>query len=136
MNRCEKDHQAYLIAKQNHPTPEFNCRGEPQWNGSAAQVLLKELVEKGEHKGVEPKILWSSREEYQMYSLKTFCDHIYQEERLLKFFSELSQHVEKAQTRRVAVLISLLSLNKWPTILPLYLRHVSLVSPVCSFVLP
>ena len=90
VNRCEKDHQAYLIAKQNHPTPEFNCRGEPQWNGSAAQVLLKELVEKGEHKGVEPKILWSSREEYQMYSLKTFRDHIYQEERLLKFQHYLS----------------------------------------------
>ena len=85
VERCEKDRHAYEVAKQNHPTPEFNCRGEPQWNGSAAQALLKEMVEKGEHKGIEPKTIWSSREEYQAYSLQTFRDHIYQEERLQKF---------------------------------------------------
>ena len=83
--RRNKDHEAYLIAKRNHPTPELNSRGEPQWNGSDAQKLLKELVASGGHTGVKPQQLWEQRQEYQVYSLQTFRDHIYQEERLLKF---------------------------------------------------
>ena len=85
LNRCEKDLQAYLIAKQNHPTPEFNARGEPQWNGSEAQRLLKAMVRENRHVGVEPKTLWQSNEAYMVYTLQTFRDHIYQEERLVKF---------------------------------------------------
>lgn len=85
VDRCQKDLEAYLIAKENHPTPEFNCRGEPQWNGSDAQKLLKDMVSKGEHEGKEPKVIWQSKEEFQLYSLQTFRDHIYQEERLIKF---------------------------------------------------
>ena len=43
-------------------------------------------MEAGQHKGVEPKNLWQSRSKYNAYSLHTFCDHIYQQEkRLLKF---------------------------------------------------
>jgi hypothetical protein len=85
VERSEKDLEAFNIAKKNHPTPEFNVRGEPQWHGSAAQKHLKETVEAGQHKGVEPKKMWESRPEYQVYSLQTFRDHIYQEGRLLKF---------------------------------------------------
>ena len=85
LDRCQKDLQAYNIAKRNHPTPELNHRGEPQWNGSPAQKLLKDAIAKGEHKGVKPADLRATREEYQVYSLQTFRDHIYQEERLLKF---------------------------------------------------
>jgi hypothetical protein len=85
VDRCQTDQEAFNIAKKNHPTPELNSRGEPQWHGSAAQKLLKETVEAGEHKGVKPKKLWQSRPEYQVYSLDTFRDHIYQEGRLLKF---------------------------------------------------
>ena len=87
VSRCETDLEAYKIAKRNHPTPEFNCRGEPQWNGSEAQKRLKEIVSNGEHdaEGVSPKTLWESDERFQAYSLPTFRDHIYQEKRLLKF---------------------------------------------------
>jgi hypothetical protein len=85
VERCQKDLEAYNIAKKNHPTPELNIRGEPQWHGSAAQIFLKETVEAGQHKEVEPKKLWESRPEYQVYALKTFRDHIYQEGRLRKF---------------------------------------------------
>jgi hypothetical protein len=85
VQRCERDEEAFNMAKKNHPTPEFNHRGEPQWHGSAAQNLLKAAVEAGQHKGVEPKVLWQSKLEYQVYSLHSFRDHVYQEKRLLKF---------------------------------------------------
>ena len=87
--RCEKDLQAYLAAKRNHPTPKYNSRGELQWHGSAAQKLLKEAIKNSEHVGIKPADLHKSREEYQVYLLKTFRDHIYQEQRLLKFHNWL-----------------------------------------------
>lgn len=90
VERCQKDLEAYKIAKANHPTPEFNSRGEPQWSGSDAQQLLKKMIADGGHVKIEPKVLWRQREEYQLYSLQTFRDHIYQEERLLKLQNYLS----------------------------------------------
>lgn len=83
--RCEDDLKAFQIAKKNHPTPEFNCRGEPQWHGSPAQKLLKELVARGGHIGKKPADLWELNKEFKVYSKQTFRDHLYQEERLLKF---------------------------------------------------
>ena len=88
-DRCEKDLAAYLVAKRNHPTPVLNSRGEPQWNGSDAQKLLKQAIEKEEHAGLTPAALWESKAEYKVYSLQTFRDHIYQEERLVKFHNYL-----------------------------------------------
>ena len=84
-DRCQKDLEAFIIAKQNHPTPALNCRGEPQWNGSNAQKLLKELIGRGDHEGKKPENLWASTPDFQVYSKESFRDHIYQEQRLLKF---------------------------------------------------
>ena len=83
--RCETDLQAYLAARKNHPTPALNSRGEPQWNGSEAQELLKGIVERKEHADVAPAALWQSKPAFKVYTLQTFRDHIYQEERLVKF---------------------------------------------------
>jgi len=83
--RMMSDLKAHDIAKKNHPTPEFNIRGEPQWHGSAAQRRLKAMVAEGKHEGKEPKSLYLDAADFQVYSLQTFRDHIYQEERLLKF---------------------------------------------------
>jgi len=85
LGRMRDDLRAYVKAKANHPTPAFNCRGEPQWNGSEAQKLLKALVSEGKHEGKAPKKLHAAKPEFRVYSLQTFRDHIYQEERLLKF---------------------------------------------------
>lgn len=85
LERCEKDQQAHIIAKQNHPTPTYNSRGEPQWNGSVAQKLLKELIAKGEHTGKKPEDIREKKREFKVYSKQVFRDHIYQEQRLLKF---------------------------------------------------
>lgn len=91
LERSKIDQKAYTIAKENHPTPALNSRGEPQWNGSEAQRLLKELVAAGGQINKEPKVLWASQAEYKVYTLKTFRDHIYQEQRLLKFERYLEQ---------------------------------------------
>jgi hypothetical protein len=91
LKRCQRDLEAYNAAIKNHPTPEFNIRGEPQWNGSVAQKLLKEAILKGEHDVFFPQGLWEQTKEYQVYSLRTFRDHIYQEQRLLKFRNYVQQ---------------------------------------------
>lgn len=83
--RCRKDQEAFDIAKKNHPTPELNSRGEPQWNGSRAQALLKQDIEEGNHVGKTPRDLQASRPEYNIYDKQAFRDHIYQEQRLVKF---------------------------------------------------
>jgi hypothetical protein len=86
VERCQRDQEAFDAAKKNHPRPEFNVRGEPQWDGSATQTYLKATVEAGQHNGMlEPKNLWQSKSECQVCSLNTFRDHICQEKRLLKF---------------------------------------------------
>jgi hypothetical protein len=82
------------VAKMNHPTPSLNWHGEPQWHGSEAQRLLKELIVRDEHIGKQPKELWLKKKEFQIYSLKTFRDHIYQEKRLRKF-NQYVEHLKK-----------------------------------------
>jgi hypothetical protein len=67
--RCEEDLTAYTAAKANHPTPELNRRGEPQWHRSEAQRLLKELIAREEHVGKQPRDLWDANNEFQIYSL-------------------------------------------------------------------
>jgi hypothetical protein len=74
VERCDKDLEAYHIAKKNHPTPELNSHGEPQWHGSKAQELLKELVVTGKHVDKDPSLIWETKTEFQVYSLQMFCD--------------------------------------------------------------
>ena len=76
---CESDLAAFNAAKKNHPTPDVNARGEPQWNGSNAQKHLKELVAEGVTTDQKPELLWKQNTEFQVYSKKTFQDHICQE---------------------------------------------------------
>ena len=81
------DQAAFDVLKRNHPTPKYNSRGEPQWHGSTAQKLMKEDIKNGKHIGRAKNQgdLRSSRPEYQVYSKQTIRDHIYQEQRLIKF---------------------------------------------------
>ena len=95
--RRDADLVAFNIAQKNHPTPELNHRGEPQWNGSEAQKLLREDIKNGRHEGKAPKALWEgpNKKAYQIYSLQTFRDHIYQEQRLIKFQNYCNSLKEK-----------------------------------------
>ena len=66
--RRDDDLKAFLAAKENHPTPEFNSRGEPQWNGSDAQKELKALISRGGQEGKKPKELWEKSTAFKVYS--------------------------------------------------------------------
>lgn len=74
----EHDRKLFPIKTHNH-------RGEPRWDGSAAQSWLRVDVENGEHKRVAPRILHESREAYKVYPLKVFREHVHQEVRFQKF---------------------------------------------------
>ena len=100
VQRCKDDLNAYKAAKNNHPTPTLNSRGEPQWNGSEAQKQLKELIANDGHIGKEPKDLWADNAVFMAYSLTSFRDHIYQEKRLLKF----NRYVENLRQEKLASL--------------------------------
>lgn len=61
----------YALASEKHHS----------WDGSLAQASLIKDLEEGKHVDMKPKDLWLSRQEYQHFKLKTFRDHINQEER-------------------------------------------------------
>ena len=98
--RSIDDLNAYNIARKNHPTPELDFWGRPQWHGSKAQELLKKAVENGEHEGKKPAELWELQMEWKVYDKQTFRDHIYQEERLIKF----QRYVELLQKKKIDAL--------------------------------
>jgi hypothetical protein len=67
------------------PPSLTNHRGEPHWHLSAAPFLLVQDIDAELHKDLLPIELWSTRDEYMMFSLKVFRKHIYQEIRTRKF---------------------------------------------------
>lgn len=68
------------------PAPTHNHRGEPRWEGSDAERLLKVDINKKRHETMTPLELYRKRAEYyDNYKLRVFRDHIYQEVRLRKF---------------------------------------------------
>jgi hypothetical protein len=48
------------------------------WHMSEAKRLLQQDIADGRHTTMKPKDLYNSRDEYKVYALKTFRDHIYQ----------------------------------------------------------
>ena len=93
--RADGDAALFDIAKANHPVPKFNHRGEPQWNGSDAQTLLKQDMDDGKHHDMKPKDLWESRPEHMMFQLATFRDHIHQETKSRKCLHTLKFRAEE-----------------------------------------
>jgi hypothetical protein len=65
------------------PRPLTKANGEPLWNGSVAEMLLREEVKKEDISQItkKPKEWWNSNAEYQRFSLDTFRDHLKQERR-------------------------------------------------------
>jgi len=91
--RARSDMKALMIAMKNHPAPSLNHRGEPQWNGSAAQRLLKEDIAAGKHLavGFKPSKLRLdvNRPEYRAFSVDTFRWKVQQEVRTKKYLYTL-----------------------------------------------
>ena len=71
--RAEADNEALIEDRRLFPGPVGH------WHGSEAQSLLKVDIDKGKHLVLKPNELYTSREEYQQFSLQCFRGHIYQE---------------------------------------------------------
>lgn len=72
---------------QKYPTRAYNHRGEPRWEGSAAQESL--IYDVGtaakEGKRLTVEEIYYERDEYQDFLRRTIQKHIYQEEDAIKF---------------------------------------------------
>ena len=73
-----------------HPVPTHNHRGEPHWEGSEAQKLLKKDVAEGKHEGMKPLDYYKSRPEYEAwhFSAATIKGHVEQEVHTRKFLKQ------------------------------------------------
>ena len=99
--RAEADLISFNVAKKNHPPPQHNHRGEPQWSGSEAQRLLKMDMDNKRHFDLKPEHLWNSRPEYGKFDLSTFRDHLWQEHKTRKYLYTLKLRTQqKAAERR------------------------------------
>ena len=93
--RARDDLQQLIGALNDHPPPIHNHRGEPQWNGSKAQSLLKEAVDRGHHIEMEPSELRRTKPEFMECALNTFRWHIHQEVKTRKCLHTLEYDAEQ-----------------------------------------
>jgi hypothetical protein len=56
-----------------------NSKPYPRWQGSVAELLLKQDIDNGQHVHMKPRELKQSRTEYGPYPGTIFRDHIHQE---------------------------------------------------------
>ena len=72
-----------------HPFPATNYRGEPQWEGSAAQKVLKKDVADKKHETMSRTAFYNLRPEYKAFPKTVIVGKVQQEERLLKFMKQM-----------------------------------------------
>ena len=92
MTRAEEDEEAFSIFVKNHPKSTIAAKGNyPEWDGHEAQRLLQKDMDAGYHMTMTPSELWLSEEEYVLFPLKVFREHIYQEARTKKYLNQLKE---------------------------------------------
>ena len=85
-SRAKRDAKVVLQFRTMNPPPTHNHRGEPRWEGSKAEAMLKKDMDDGIHlKAKKPSHMRFVNPEYQKYNSKTFTSHIDQETRARKF---------------------------------------------------
>ena len=94
-DRASADKEAVARAIKNHPPAIHNHRGEPQWNGSQAQQLLKQDIDSGVHLTMKPMELRLIRPQYQEFGIDTFRWKIHQEIRTRKYLHTLKHDAEQ-----------------------------------------
>lgn len=92
------DEDALKNDRRLFPKKSHNYRGEPQWDGSAAQSWLRIDVAEGKPDECSPKELYKTRKAYQVYPLKVFREHIHQEIRFQKFCTWRNETKKKKAT--------------------------------------
>lgn len=72
--------------RQVYPVPATNHKGEPRWEGSAAQLQLKKDVEDGLHRNTNKHAFYNLHPNvYKPFGVDKVWAHVTQEVRLLKF---------------------------------------------------
>ena len=67
------------------PIPDTNYRGEPRWQGSNAEKILKSDIKDGKHLLCKPSEYYQLHKEYEPYSVDVIRAHIYQEVKFQKY---------------------------------------------------
>lgn len=83
--RARTDSAALAHDRQLYPETQINSGGEHRWDGSAAQLLLRQDIRENRHNIMTPLALHCSREEYLVFRLEQFRGHIYQEVKTQKY---------------------------------------------------
>jgi hypothetical protein len=90
------DNAAFADDLQLRTTNTHDSTGNPRWDGSAAQELLRHDVKEGLHKlYLRPMGFHASRPQYQEFTLEVFRNHIYQEVKTDKWYKYQSGREEK-----------------------------------------
>lgn len=77
------------------PEKTTTHRGGPVWEGSLAQKYLILDVRLGNHKKMPPKDFHMSRPAYSAFPLTVFRNHVYQQEKRIKWVAHLQNQQKK-----------------------------------------
>lgn len=107
-SRAKMDLEAFKNFTARNEPSEFSRHGYIQWQGSAAQRLLQQDLEDGQHNKMSKMDLWSSRVEYYRdFPLKVFRDKVYQEIRTSKYLHTLKHEGEREEAQEELVHLSI-----------------------------
>ena len=70
------------------PPPAIDHQGFPRWEGSAAQVYLKQDVAANQHIGINKTHFFLSRDDYQLFTAEFIWKKVRQEVKLIKFLKQ------------------------------------------------
>jgi len=91
-SRADEDKEAFDVFVKNHPKSDIAANGlYPEWEGSDAQKQLREDMKNNKHNTMAPQELHDSNEAYDLFPLKVFRDHIYQEMRTEKCLKQVRE---------------------------------------------
>ncbi len=82
--RAREDAEALKHDRLIFPEREEDFRGEPIWQGSKAQELLRRDLKKEERMKLKPKQLQKEEDEYLLFSLENFRNRIYTERKAMQ----------------------------------------------------
>lgn len=89
-SRADEEERLMLADRQRHPPPAFDFRGEPRWDGSQAQKIVKQDVDSGFYLGKKPLDYYNMRPQFKQegFSASTIAGHVKQEEKTKKFLKQ------------------------------------------------
>jgi hypothetical protein len=70
------------------PPPATDHQGFPRWEGSAAQIYLKQDVAANHHVGINKIHFFLSRDEYQLFTADFIWQKVRQEEKRIKYLRQ------------------------------------------------